>query len=133
VTSRSALVGTGVESGTEEADEACSRVDEGESLAIPIRRRCGTTGNDESKQHEPQQESTISHHQSDAPRSSTSSRQPLADDSPGRPDHYRPERYRAPIPSRSGTPERGRRSGVTAHIVGQEIVVIAGGEGHGVR
>ena len=34
---------------------------------------------------------------------------------------------------RSGTPERGRRSGVTAHIVGQEIVVIAGGEGHGVR
>jgi hypothetical protein len=90
VTSRSALVGTGVESGTEEADEACSRVDEGESLAIPIRRRCGTTGNDESKQHEPQQESTISHHQSDAPRSSTSSRQPLADDSPGRPDHSPP-------------------------------------------
>jgi hypothetical protein len=32
-----------------------------------------------------------------------------------------------------GTPEGGWRSSVTAHIVGQEIVVIAGGEGHGAR
>jgi hypothetical protein len=43
------------------------------------------------------------------------------------------ERLTCQRPHRTGNPERGWRSGVTAHIVGQEIVVIAGGEGHGTR